>query len=498
MINKIKMVTIMTVVFLVASLSTALAANTSRNEFPTIVEVAQSNDSFDTLVSAVVKAGLVDALSANTGFLTVLAPTDEAFAKLPEATLNAILADQDLLKSVLLYHVIAGDVGSGIAATLSEATTLNGEKVNIKVFQDDLYFNDESKVIIANVIASNGTIHAIDTVLIPPSIANADLATAATASDTAASISRTDFPNIAEIASGNDSFDTLVAAATAAGLVPALADESGFITVFAPTDAAFAKLPAGTVEGLLANPTALKSVLLYHVVAGDVGSGIAATLSEATTLNGEKVNIKVFQDDIYLNDNSKVTTANIIASNGTIHVIDTVLLPPSILGDAAATDATASSTSASVATGSRADLPNIAEIASGNSNFDTLVAAAKAANLIPALSDESGFITVFAPTDAAFAKLPAGTVEGLLANPTALKSVLLYHVVAGDVGAGIAATLSEATTLNGEKVNIKVFRDDIYLNDDSKVTTADILASNGKIHVIDTVLIPPSMQPADE
>ncbi|MFT5196805.1 MAG: transforming growth factor-beta-induced protein, partial [Candidatus Promineifilaceae bacterium] len=246
MINKIKMVTIMTVVFLVASLSTALAANTSRNEFPTIVEVAQSNDSFDTLVSAVVKAGLVDALSANTGFLTVLAPTDEAFAKLPEATLNAILADQDLLKSVLLYHVIAGDVGSGIAATLSEATTLNGEKVNIKVFQDDLYFNDESKVIIANVIASNGTIHAIDTVLIPPSIANADLATAATASDTAASISRTDFPNIAEIASGNDSFDTLVAAATAAGLVPALADESGFITVFAPTDAAFAKLPAGT------------------------------------------------------------------------------------------------------------------------------------------------------------------------------------------------------------------------------------------------------------
>ncbi|MFK7803059.1 MAG: fasciclin domain-containing protein [Anaerolineae bacterium] len=494
MINKIKLISIMTALFLVTAISTAVAQNTSRDELPTIVGIAQSNDSFDTLVSAVVKADLVDALNSTTGKLTVLAPTDDAFAKIPAATLNAILADEDMLRSILLYHVISGDVGSGIAVTLSEATTLNGEKVNIKVFEDDLYFNDESKVIIPNVIASNGTIHAIDTVLIPPSIAAAAAETAVEATDSSSTGARADFQNIAEIASSNSAFDTLVAAAKAANLIPALSDESGFITVFAPTDEAFAKLPAGTVEGLLANPTALKSVLLYHVVSGDVGSGIAATLSEATTLNGEKVNIKVFKDDLYLNDESKVVTANIIASNGTIHVIDNVLIPPSIAGSVeSTTEVTSTST-----TGARADFQNIAEIASGNSSFDTLVAAAKAANLIPALSDESGFITVFAPTDEAFAKLPAGTVESLLANPTALKSVLLYHVVSGDVGSGIAATLTEAATLNGEKVNIKVFKDDLYLNDESKVVTANIIASNGTIHVIDTVLIPPSMLPAED
>lgn len=193
MIKKIRLISIMSAIFFVTAISTAVAKSPVREELPNIVEVAQSNSSFDTLVSAVVKAGLVDALSNESTQLTVLAPTDAAFAKLPSDTLNAILADKELLTSVLLYHVIPGDIGSGIAATLREATTLNGEKVNIKIFKDDLYFNDESKVIIADVIASNGTIHAIDTILIPPSIATTTTASTADSSSSSTSVARTEF-----------------------------------------------------------------------------------------------------------------------------------------------------------------------------------------------------------------------------------------------------------------------------------------------------------------
>ncbi len=489
--NKFRTLIFAVALMLIAAVPTALVVNASRDELPTIAGIASSNDSFDTLVSALSQAGLVDAVNSNDQMLTVFAPTDEAFAKLPPATLNAVLADKDLLTSVLLYHVVAGDVGSDIAATLSGADTLNGERVNIKVFEGDIFLNDNSKVTSADILASNGKIHVIDTVLIPPSVAAASEAASATVStDSSSDTARADLPNIAEIASGNDAFSTLVSAASQAGLVPALADESGFITVFAPTDAAFAKLPAATLNAVLADKDLLTSVLLYHVVSGDVGSDIAATLSGADTLNGERVHIKNFEGNIFLNDTSRVTSADILASNGKIHVIDTVLIPPSV---AAASEAVAAASSDS-STSSRADLPNIAEIATSNGSFDTLVTAAQVAGLVPALADESGFITVFAPTDAAFAKLPASTLNSLLANPELLKEVLLYHVVSGDVGSDIAATLSSATTLSGDSVNIKVFQGDIYLNDNSKVTTADILASNGKIHVIDTVLLPPSLR----
>ena len=121
-------------------------------------------------------------------------------------------------------------------------------------------------------------------------------------------------------------FKTLVTAVKAAGLVETLKGPGPF-TVFAPTDDAFAKLPAGTVEELLKDIPALKNVLLYHVVAGaKVGSSVAVTLKEATMANGEKVKIDFDGTDLFIN-NSKVIMTDVETSNGVIHVIDTVLLP---------------------------------------------------------------------------------------------------------------------------------------------------------------------------
>lgn len=121
-------------------------------------------------------------------------------------------------------------------------------------------------------------------------------------------------------------FKTLAAALTEAGLIETLQGKGPF-TVFAPTDEAFAKLPKGTVEGLLKDKEALKKVLLYHVVSGNVMSTDVVKLSEATTVEGSKVKIKVVDGNVMLND-AKVTTADVKASNGVIHIIDTVLSPP--------------------------------------------------------------------------------------------------------------------------------------------------------------------------
>ena len=133
--------------------------------------------------------------------------------------------------------------------------------------------------------------------------------------------------------------------------------------------------------------------------------------------------------------------------------------------------------------------PTVVEIAVGNEDFSTLVAAVKAAGLAEALSGEGPF-TIFAPTNEAFAKLPAGTVEGLLKpeNKDKLAGILTYHVVAGKVMSGDVVKLTEAETVNGQKV--KIDASEGVKVDDATVTTADVECKNGVIHIIDAVILP--------
>jgi uncharacterized surface protein with fasciclin (FAS1) repeats len=131
--------------------------------------------------------------------------------------------------------------------------------------------------------------------------------------------------DIVTVAVEAGSFKTLATALTEAGLVETLKGEGPF-TVFAPTDEAFAKLPKGTLEGLLKDKEALKKVLLYHVVSGNVSSKDVVKLNKAKTVGGQDVMIKVKDGKVYINK-SQVTAADIQASNGVIHIIDTVLIP---------------------------------------------------------------------------------------------------------------------------------------------------------------------------
>jgi transforming growth factor-beta-induced protein len=286
---------------------------------------------------------------------------------------------------------------------------------------------------------------------------------------------------IVDIAVADGRFTTLVAAAQAAGLAETLSSEGPF-TVFAPTDDAFAALPEGTVETLLADIPALTDILLYHVVPGKVMAADVVGLdgqSVETALAGKSISIKVDGDKVILNDNVNVIITDIEASNGVIHVVDAVLLPPA---DEAMSDDAMS------------EKMDIVDTAVADGRFTTLVAAVQAAGLVDTLKSEGPF-TVFAPTDEAFAALPAGTVEGLLADIPALTDILLYHVVPGKVMAADVVGLdgqSAETALAGKTINIKVDGDKVILNDNVNVIITDIETSNGVIHVIDAVLLPPS------
>ena len=272
------------------------------------------------------------------------------------------------------------------------------------------------------------------------------------------------------------SFGTLVAAVQAAGLVDTLKGEGPF-TVFAPSEEAFAALPAGTLETLLADPSGdLTQILLYHVVPGKVMAADVTDGLEAETAQGGKVKFMVADGKVMINDANIVAT-DVVASNGVIHVIDKVILPPAPAAEEAAAEAPAAGT-----------IPEVAAAAGG---FETLLAAVTAAGLGETLSGEGPF-TVFAPTDAAFAALPAGTVETLLADPTGdLTQILLYHVVPGKVMAADVTDGLEAETAQGGKVKFTVADGKVMINGANIVAT-DIAASNGVIHVIDAVILPPA------
>ncbi|MEO0513043.1 MAG: fasciclin domain-containing protein [Planctomycetota bacterium] len=269
-------------------------------------------------------------------------------------------------------------------------------------------------------------------------------------------------PDLVDTARRAGQFSTLLAAAEAAGLVPALQGHRE-LTVFAPTDEAFSKLPAGTVETLLKpeNKDLLTAVLTYHIVEGKVAAADVVKVSTATTLGGQRLDITT--DNGVQIDNANVIKTDITASNGIIHVIDTVLMP--------STD-------------------DIVATAAGAGSFSTLVTAVKAAGLVEALQAD-GPLTVFAPTDDAFADLPAGTVESLLkpANREKLQAILTYHVVSGRVYSDAALAAQSAHTLQGGDIRISLRNGRLTIND-ATVISSDIDTANGVIHVIDGVLLP--------
>lgn len=281
--------------------------------------------------------------------------------------------------------------------------------------------------------------------------------------------------NITTLVSESSNLTLLRTAVVRAGLATTLAAD-GNMTVFAPTNEAFAEAGLGTEAQINAVPVeTLRSILLYHVVtqryaAADIPTGT----TELTTANTAKAYVTKNTRGVYLNGNAMVTTADVNASNGVVHVINKVLMPPS---------------------------QNIVQLAQGNTNLSFLVAAVTRAsqgntNVAAALSANSATgMTVFAPTNQAFIAAGFTSTDAIMAaDPNTLASILTYHVIGARVFSSDLTEGAMPATLNGGRVTITLSGGAKVKGNSnttaSNITATDILATNGVVHVIDQVLLP--------
>jgi len=422
----------LTLTLLIASTLPLTTSADANDDIPTNAAATGDHDS---LVAALTHVDLVTTLQG-TGPFTVFAPTDQAFAN-AGIDLNDFDTPEEnaTLSEILLHHVVSGSVPSSAVTDGMLATTVNGDKVKFGVNAGTVTVG-AATVTTANLQASNGIIHVIDTVLTPP----------------------VDIPTTAQSTGIHDS---LVAAVIQADLLPTL-QGTGPFTVFAPTDQAFTD--AGIDLAALDNPTGkqtLSDILLYHVVSSEVQSSDVTDCMSADAANGQPLSFTV-GNTVMVND-ANVTLTDVVSSNGLIHVIDKVLTP--------------------------SDYPNdIPRTAQCTGIHDSLVAGVIQAELLSTLQG-SGPFTVFAPTDQAFTD--AGIDLAALDTPegkATLSDILLYHVVAGEVPSSAVTDCMSATAVNQQPLSFSV-GSGVMVND-ANVTLADVSTSNGVIHVIDKVLTP--------
>ena len=498
----------MYVTFTIGAMS--LAPIVAADEAEDIPTNAQSTGVHDSLVAALAHANLVTALQAD-GPFTVFAPTDEAFAA---AGIDLTTFDTDeenaTLADILTYHVYSGSVESSAVTDGMTVTMLNGDEATFTV-ADGTVMIGEATVTTADVLASNGVIHVIDKVLTPPvDVTEADgdicynivthtIAAGASFAECMAYAYYEDYEmngqtftgcyntvthtltlvsqaeceaymwtpavDIAMTASATTIHSSLVAALTQANLVTALQADGPF-TVFAPTDEAFAAagIDLSTFDTDEENAT-LADILTYHVYSGSVASSAVTDGLTVTMLNGDEASFTV-TDGVVMVGDATVTLADVPASNGVIHVIDKVLMPP-------------------------VDPSDIPTTAASTGIHASLVAALTQANLVTALQADGPF-TVFAPTDEAFAAagidLSTFDTDDEIA---ALADILTYHVYAGSVASSAVTDGLTVTMLNGDEATFTV-ADGTVMIGEATVTMADVATSNGIIHVIDKVLMPPA------
>ena len=434
---------------LTSLLMSALPLNAAADETEDIPANAAATGVHDALVAALTQADLVTTLQGD-GPFTVFAPTDAAF-EAAGIDLSTFDTDEEnaTLVDILTYHVYSGAVPASEVTDGLTVTMLNGDDATFAVLTDGTVKIGDATVTTADVQTSNGIIHIIDTVLMPP----------------------VPVPDIPAVAQSTGIHTSLVAALAKADLVSALQAEGPF-TVFAPTDEAFTAAGIDLAAFDSAEEIAtLADILTYHVFAGAVASTDVTDGMTVAMLNGDNASFTVTADGVMI-EGANVTTADVAASNGVVHVIDAVLMPP--------TDP--------VEPVSPGDIPTVA---TDTGIHTALVAALAKADLVSALQADGPF-TVFAPTDEAFTAagidLDTFVTEAEIAT---LADILTYHVYVGAVASTDVTDGMTVAMLNGDNASFTVTADGVMI-EGANVTMADVPASNGVIHVIDKVLMPPA------
>ena len=285
--------------------------------------------------------------------------------------------------------------------------------------------------------------------------------------------------NLVDLVSNTPDLSTLKTAVVAANLSDSL--KNGNFTVFAPTNGAFSKLPSETLNSLLKpeNKQQLVNILSYHVIEGKVSFADLKTKTSVKTLLNQDVKVKVVGEDIFLNDMVKITTSDVEASNGVAHIIDSVLIPK------------AGSDNTSVqASPNQASVPTLSQAINSTPELSTLKELVTIAGID---ANTLNNITVFAPTNDAFGKLPASLVSYLKHNPAVLKEVILNHILSQKLDSQsvlqfLASSEEPVTNLQNQLLSLSIKNQQIYVNS-SKVVATDINTTNGLVHLVDKVIL---------
>ena len=485
----------------------SIVVNSSSNS-NSIYDIVSNSQDHTTLKTAI-DACALDGVLSGAGPFTLFAPTDAAFNLLPAGTITALLSDIPQLTNILKHHVVADSVMSGMLSNGQVVTTLLGTDITVTINSSGVFI-DNAQVTVADLVADNGVVHVIDAVLlptydcngiaggtalidacgdcqqayiynfqtnVPTFVDNANILIAGV--DYNPAIEALIFPDnpnnplwvsdptlcpnsIYDIVSNSPDHTTLSTAIDACALDGVLSGAGPF-TLFAPTDAAFNLLPPGTITALLNDIPQLTDILKHHVVADSVMSGMLSNGQVVTTLLGTDITVTINSSGVFI-DNAQVTVADLVADNGVVHVIDAVLLPPT------------------------PPTNTIYDIVSNSPDHTTLKTAIDACELDDVLSGAGPF-TLFAPTDAAFNLLPAGTVTALLNDIPQLTNILKHHVVTDSVVSGMLSNGQVVTTLLGTDITVTINSSGVFI-DNAQVTVADLVADNGVVHVIDAVLLP--------
>ena len=420
-----------------------------------IVEIAQDTPELSILVDALIAANLTTALSGD-GPFTVFAPSNSAFQKLDPEVLNNIIANPALLTSLLTYHVVSGDVGSGDLTNGPVQTLLSGQTVDVNVSGGMVTLNGSSEVTTADIDASNGVIHIINEVLFPE-----------------------DFyaMTLAQIVAGSPDHTILLSALAKPELSDLLAaanDPTADLTVFAPTNAAFegvlAALGMTSIDEIPVG--VLKEIVTYHILGGAVTSDMLSDGDVNTLLPGIAGGPEYEFVTVDLTAGVKINTANVTAAdlkavNGVAHVVDAVLLPSYITYS----------------------IGTIAEVVQFNNDFTILNAALRKAELLETVATAPA-LTVFAPDNAAFVAAGITNLDDYTVEE--LTAVLTYHVIGAVVKAADLPESGIAATLNGNIYLGYLNQGRVLINGSSEITAVDIEKDNGVIHVINRTMVPPA------
>lgn len=422
---------------------------------PSIFEIAATNPDFSILAELVTEAGLTRALSQDYRQLTVFAPTDDAFRALGDETIAAVRADKSLLRDILRNHIALGSLDSDALGEAGNVRTALGLTLPIAAGADSTtgLSVDGKPINAANIPASNGIVHVVGEVLVPPAP-----------------------QSLVDVASSREDLSTFVFVLGEAGLSDTFDSTKRWpaYTIFAPNNEAFRAIPQLLLDQLLLDPTGqLADILKLHVVPGRLPAEKLFDGQVLYSLAGKKLTVGINEGVVTIN-NAVVAETNLEAENGVLHVLQDVIA---------------------------ADAFTIADFVKSKSHLSTLEAALDAAMLTDALDDDMSKLTLFAPLNSAFGKLPDGTVPTLLEKPEGLlKDILLYHVSPNARTAGELVATGTADTLLGPTVSIEKqsFRFwrwfpafSIVEVNGNRVISADIEVDNGIIHLITGVLLPP-------